>query len=60
MAVPKRKWSKARTGKRRANWKLAIPTLVSCPQCHALKMPHKVCKDCGYYKGKEVMEVESK
>lgn len=57
MAVPKRRWSKARTGKRRANWKLSAPTLVDCPQCHELKMPHRVCGKCGYYKGKAVIEV---
>lgn len=28
MAVPKRKMSKARRDKRRANWKLTIPGLV--------------------------------
>ena len=32
MAVPKRKTSKARRDKRRANWKLTVPTLVECTQ----------------------------
>lgn len=58
MAVPKNKTSKARRDKRRANWKLTAPELVECPQCHALKMPHRVCPTCGYYKGKEVIKVE--
>lgn len=56
MANPKRRWSKARTGKRRSQWKLALPNLVSCPQCHELKLPHRVCGECGYYKGKEVVK----
>lgn len=61
MANPKRKWSKARTGKRRSQWKLSAPGLISCPQCHALKLPHVVCKECGYYDGKEVLKkVEAK
>ena len=56
MAVPKRKWSKARTRRgHSANWKLTVPNLVECPQCHTLKMPHKVCKSCGYYAGREVV-----
>ncbi len=60
MAIcPKRRWSKARTGKRRANWKLEIPNLVACPQCHTLKMPHRVCTECGYYKGKEIVKVKA-
>ncbi|MGE5613518.1 MAG: 50S ribosomal protein L32 [Bacillota bacterium] len=56
MANPKRKWSKARTGKRRSQWKLSQPGLVNCPQCHTLKAPHIVCKECGYYDGKEVIK----
>ena len=56
MANPKRKWSKARTGKRRSQWKLSQPGLISCPQCHSLKVPHIVCKECGFYDGKEVVK----
>ena len=55
MAVPKRKTSKARRDKRRANWKLTVPGLIACPQCHEPKMPHRVCPECGYYDGKEVI-----
>ena len=58
MAVPKNKVSKATRDKRRANWKLTAPNLVECPQCHELKMPHRVCPNCGQYKGKEVIKVE--
>lgn len=58
MAVPKNKVSKARRDKRRANWKLSVPNLVECPQCHELKLPHRVCPNCGQYKGKEVIKVE--
>ena len=58
MAVPKNKVSKARRDKRRANWKLTAPNLVECPQCHQLKLPHRVCPSCGQYKGKEVIKVE--
>jgi large subunit ribosomal protein L32 len=57
MANPKRKWSKARTARHRSNWKLSVPGLVECPQCHTKKLAHKVCKTCGYYKGREVVKV---
>jgi len=60
MANPKRKWSKARTNRHRTNWKLSIPGLVDCPQCHTKKMPHKVCKTCGFYDGKEIVKMEEK
>ncbi len=59
MAVPKRKVSKARRDKRRSNvWKLKAPTLVKCPQCGELTLPHRVCKNCGYYNGRAVIKVE--
>mgnify|MGYP000856964982 CR=1 FL=1 len=55
MGVPKRRQSKSRKNMRRSIWaKLDSPSLVACPQCHELKMPHRVCLKCGYYKGKEV------
>ncbi|HHU75990.1 MAG TPA: 50S ribosomal protein L32 [Firmicutes bacterium] len=56
MAVPKRKTSKARRDKRRTHWKLSAPNLITCPQCHELKLPHHICSHCGYYKGKEIVK----
>ena len=56
MAVPKSKVSKQRGNKRFAsNYKVAVPTLVECPQCHEMKLAHRVCKHCGYYKGVQVV-----
>jgi len=49
MAVPKRRTSKARRDKRRANWKLTSPGIAECPQCGESKLSHRVCKKCGYY-----------
>ena len=60
MAVPKRRTSKAKRNSRRAHWKLTIPGLVECPQCHEKKLPHRVCLNCGHYKGKEILEVKKK
>lgn len=60
MAVPKRKTSKARRDKRRSNvWKLEAPNLSKCPRCSEYKLPHRVCKSCGYYKGVEVIKKEA-
>ncbi len=56
MAVPKSKVSKARRDKRRANWKLKLPGMVECPQCHEMKLSHRICKKCGYYDGQEVVK----
>jgi len=59
MAVPKRKHSKARTNSRRANWKRLDNVDVSiCPNCREPKLPHRVCLNCGTYKGRQVMKVK--
>ncbi|MCQ2362977.1 MAG: 50S ribosomal protein L32 [Acidaminococcaceae bacterium] len=57
MAVQQVKLSRSRRMSRRANWKLEVPNLVECPQCHELKMPHRVCPSCGSYNGKTVVKV---
>ena len=60
MAVPKRKVSKERRDKRRSSvWKLTAPTLTKCTQCGEYKLPHQVCGNCGYYKGKEIVKKEA-
>jgi large subunit ribosomal protein L32 len=59
MAVPKRKTGRARTHSRRsANDVAPIAARSVCPQCGATKLPHYVCGNCGYYKGREVLVTE--
>ncbi|MGE5484680.1 MAG: 50S ribosomal protein L32 [Ignavibacteriales bacterium] len=58
MAVPKKKKSKASTASRRANWRLEAPDLVACPRCHKPRMPHRVCPECGFYDGKEIIKIK--
>ena len=60
MAVPKRRVSKARRDKRRSNvWKLSAPTLEKCSKCGELKRSHRVCPECGYYNGRQVVKVDA-
>ena len=60
MALPKRRHSKSRSRKRRTHWKLTGPGLSACPHCGEMKLPHRVCPACGYYKGKKVLEIKEK
>ncbi|MDD6980905.1 MAG: 50S ribosomal protein L32 [Eubacteriales bacterium] len=56
MAVPKKKVSKARRDKRRsANSKMEAPAMTKCPQCGTYNLNHRVCSNCGYYKGEEIV-----
>lgn len=59
MPVPKHKTSKAKQRSRRAaNWTLDKPARSICPQCAAAKLPHVVCPNCGWYKGRVAVEVD--
>ncbi len=57
MAVPKQRKTKSRRNQRRSHIHLPSFNLVKCPKCGKLKKPHVVCSYCGYYKGKEVIDV---
>lgn len=57
MAVPKRKISKARRDKRRAqNVKMTAPNIIECPTCKEPNVSHRVCSSCGEYNGRKVIE----
>ncbi|MGD2051302.1 MAG: 50S ribosomal protein L32 [Acidimicrobiia bacterium] len=56
MAVPKKKMSRSRTRRRKAGWKVTAPATVACPQCGSPRLPHRVCHECGNYKGREAIE----
>lgn len=58
MAVPKRKTTRAKRDQRRSHWKGEPPTYSVCPQCRQPKLPHRVCGNCGYYGGRQAVEVE--
>ena len=60
MAVPKCKVSKARRDKRRgSNWKLSAPSVAVCPKCGEPVMPHRACKACGTYNGRQVLAAKA-
>jgi large subunit ribosomal protein L32 len=57
VAVPKRKTSKTRKNWRRAHHALAAPARARCPQCGASRLPHRVCSECGHYRGATRIEI---
>jgi large subunit ribosomal protein L32 len=56
MAVPKRKTTTSKRNMRRSHDALSSPARVECPNCGELMRPHHVCGECGYYKGREVVD----
>ncbi|HEY5672600.1 MAG TPA: 50S ribosomal protein L32 [Malonomonas sp.] len=55
MAVPKKKTSKSKKNMRRSHDAVSAPGISTCPQCQEPKRPHRVCANCGTYKGKEII-----
>ena len=51
MGVPKRRVSHARKGERRAH-------LALCDHCHSPKLPHHVCPTCGWYNGRQAIDLK--
>jgi len=56
MPLPKRRHSGTRRDKRRSHDAIALPATSYCPNCQEPKLPHRICKSCGYYDGKEVIK----
>jgi large subunit ribosomal protein L32 len=55
---PKRKHSKGRRDRRRSQDALVARNLVSCSNCGSMRLPHTVCSKCGFYDGREVIQVK--
>lgn len=60
MTVPKQKRSKSRQRKHRLHIYLKPAVLSLCPKCGKPREPHVVCWNCGYYKGREIINVLEK
>lgn len=57
MAVPARKTSKSRSRRRRAgNMRVKAPSVVECGSCGNRVLLHRVCRKCGHYRAKPVLE----
>jgi large subunit ribosomal protein L32 len=58
MAVPKQRTSPAKRDMRRSHDALKAGAQATCPQCKEPKLPHRVCQNCGTYKGRTVLETD--
>ena len=60
MAVPKQRHTKSRRNKRRMHIFVEPPALVKCSKCGKFTLPHAICWNCGFYKGREIINVLEK
>jgi large subunit ribosomal protein L32 len=58
MGVPKRRVSHARQGERRSHLAIGLPRLDECPHCHERKQQHHACPNCGYYAGRQSLDIK--
>jgi large subunit ribosomal protein L32 len=56
--LPKRKYAKARAGERRQHLGIEAPSTKNCPQCNSLMEQHHACPTCGYYAGRQAVEIK--
>ena len=52
--------TRAHTANRRSHHALKAPTLAICSNCEAKHRPHHMCLDCGFYKGRMVMDMSAR
>lgn len=57
--LPKRKYPKARQGKRRSHLALKPAGLSRCPQCRTARLSHTACPSCGYYRRAGAVAIKS-
>ncbi|MBI2356178.1 MAG: 50S ribosomal protein L32 [Candidatus Doudnabacteria bacterium] len=60
MAVPKKHKTRSGRNQRRAHDFLIKTNLAVCSNCKYPVMPHEVCQNCGYYKGRQVLRIKAK
>lgn len=60
MAVPKKHTTKSRRNRRRMHIYIKPTNLSFCPKCKKANRPHTLCQNCGYYKGRLIIDVLAK
>ena len=58
MAVQQRRVSKSRKGMRKSHLGLKETTTTKCRKCGRPIKPHHVCKYCGYYDNKKIVDIK--
>ena len=60
MGLPAKRRTKQSKRERASHFALRQPGVVACSHCKKLILPHRVCPHCGYYRGRDVLRLETK
>lgn len=52
--------NRSQSKSRRSHHALKAPTLATCKNCGANHRPHHMCLECGFYNGRQVMDLAAK
>lgn len=52
--------TRSHTGNRRSHHALKASVFTTCSNCEKRKETHIVCKHCGFYRGRKVLDVVKK
>lgn len=59
MAVPRNRLSNARKNSRRSHLAKKPIQAISCSNCSKPVLPHRLCKHCGHYAKRQVVQLEA-
>ncbi len=60
MGLPGHRRTSSHKRRRAAHFALGKKNLTKCSHCDKTVLPHHVCRNCGYYKGRQVIKIKSK
>ena len=52
--------TRSHTANRRSHHGLKSPEMAVCKNCGGHHRPHHMCLDCGFYNGKQVLDLDAK
>ncbi len=60
MGLPAKRRTKQSKRERAAHFALTATSLTTCPKCKHAVRPHRVCPNCGYYRGRDVLKLKQR
>lgn len=60
MGLPAKRTTSTKRDLRRSHHALSSKQAALCSRCGNAVLPHRACSNCGFYKGKEVINVLAK
>lgn len=58
--VVRMRHTRSHTANRRSHHALTAPEMAVCKNCGAMHRPHHMCLNCGFYKGRVVIDLLAK